>query len=63
MGQSNEISKQALEPEPWAKAARVHDWRNYIGVYTQAIWHTFSDEQKLALAHDMELQASLEDWE
>lgn len=28
------------------------DWRDYVGDRTRAIWHTFTDEQKEAIALD-----------
>lgn len=50
------------EPD-WDKANRVHDWRNYIGAVVAAMWSTFTDEQKQALAISAQSLADQEDWD
>jgi hypothetical protein len=52
-----------LRDPQWGHAAYVHDWRNHVGERTQALWHTFTDEQRLAIAADAEDEASAEEWE
>lgn len=47
----------------WEEAGRVHDWRNYVGERAQALWETFTAEQKLALALDAFDLAGNENWE
>lgn len=56
------LKEQALDPK-WDEAGRVHDWRNHVGENVKAIWHTFTDEQKLALAEDADERASNEHWD
>lgn len=50
------------EPE-FDNATRVHDWRNYVGQRVKAMWVSFSDEQRLALALDASEFASHEKWD
>jgi hypothetical protein len=50
-------------PQPWDEGGRVHNWRNYIGARTRAIWDTFTDEQKIALAIDADDLAGQERWD
>jgi hypothetical protein len=45
------------------KAGRVHDWRNYVGERTRAIWHTFTPEQQRAIADDADDLAGNEEWD
>ncbi len=47
----------------WENAGRVHDWRNYISEEIEAMWDTFTDEQKAALYRQADAQASAEDWD
>mgnify|MGYP000851059213 CR=1 FL=1 len=51
-----------LNPD-WSRTERVHSWHNYIGDKTRAIWHTLTDEQKLAIAEDADEQAENEYWD
>ena len=51
-----------LEPR-WEDACLVHDWRNYIGERTRALWPSFTDEQKKALYLDAEEMSDREEWE
>lgn len=50
------------QPE-WDKAGRVHDWKNYISDELRAMWGTFTDVQKQAIARQAEEAASNECWE
>jgi hypothetical protein len=45
------ITKEALRPD-WNTKWQPYDWKNHIGRRTQALWNTFTDEQKVALAAD-----------
>jgi len=47
----------------WDKAGRVHEWKNYISEEVQAMWATFTDAQKQALARQAEETASREEWD
>ncbi len=47
----------------WEDAGRVHDWRNYIAGIVQAMWPTFIDEQKQALAISAQEAADREEWD
>lgn len=47
----------------WDEEVRVHNWRNYISEEVRAMWHTFTDEQKAALARMADITASNEDWD
>jgi len=47
----------------WSNEQRVHNWRNYITDEVAAMWHTFTDEQKQALARQAQGHASNEEWE
>lgn len=51
------------DPPRWDEAGRVHDWRNYIGDRTRALWHTFTPEQRFALMNDAHEQSLYEEWE
>lgn len=51
-----------LNPK-WDEAGRVHDWRNYISDELRAMWHTFNDAQKRAIARSAEERAGNEEWE
>ncbi len=65
----NYIHKQALNPD-WEEfsqipfyVARPHEWKNYISKELQAIWDTFTDEQKQILADNADEIASREEWD
>lgn len=47
----------------WEKARRVHEWKNYVSERLQAVWHTFTDEQKQAIAESADDVASAEEWD
>lgn len=40
-----------------------HDWHNYVSDEVRSLWHTFTDEQKLALGKCFEEIASREEWD
>lgn len=48
----------ALGSRPW-----VHEWRSHVPEGVQAIWHTFSREQRTALVAWAEELASNEEWD
>ena len=62
---------RAIDPKAWAVkdtfrdslGYRVHNWRNYISEEVQAMWATFTAEQKRALARQADAQASAEEWD
>ena len=47
----------------WGNAGRVHEWKHYIREEVQAMWETFTDMQKQALARQAENNASNEEWD
>ena len=52
-----------IDNPKWEEAGKVHDWRNYVGERTKAIWHTFTQEQRRAIALDADDSASNEEWD
>jgi hypothetical protein len=56
------ITRAAFNPE-WEKATKVHDWRNHVPENIQAMWGTFTIEQRMALVEWGESLASQEEWE
>ncbi|NTA27373.1 recombinase RecA [Allorhizobium ampelinum] len=44
-------------------AGRVHDWRNYIRDELRLLWHTFTPEQRRAIALSAEWAADREEWD
>lgn len=56
------IKRAALNPE-WDKAGEVHDWRNHVPENVQAMWGTFTIEQRMALVEWGESLASAEEWD
>lgn len=47
----------------WTTAGKVHDWRNHVSEGVRTIWHTFTDEQVMALAADADQRAGNEEWD
>ena len=55
---------EALVPNiDWKKDGKVHNWRNYVGKRTRALWDTLTPEQKIAIAADADARASKEEWD
>lgn len=55
-------------PSDWAQPAwdtpcRTHDWHGYISAEVRAMWQTFTDPQKQALARQAQDAADLEEWD
>ncbi len=50
-------------PPQWDEAGRVHDWRNHVPEAVQAIWTTFTAEQRAALVDWAEGLADREEWD
>jgi len=57
------MSPEEYTDPNWAEGGRVHNWRNHVGERAKALWHTFTDEQKAALAEDAEERAGYENWD
>lgn len=58
------IAEEALRsPMDWDEGGRVHNWRNYVGERMQALWETFTDDQKKAIAVDAYEISSREHWD
>lgn len=55
--------QEDVDDPQWEFAGRVHDWRNYVGRGVREIWHTFTPEQRMALAADADWRASMEHWD
>lgn len=51
------LERAALNPE-WDKARKTHDWRNHVPENVQAMWSTFTMEQRMALVEWAESLAS-----
>lgn len=47
----------------WKNVTRVHDWRNYVPDRVVALWDTFTDAQKIAIAEMADERASSEHWD
>ncbi len=47
----------------WDECDRIHDWKNYISDKMRAIWDTFTDEQKQAIAESAQGAANSEQWD
>ena len=58
-----DYEKDAADNPEWAKATRVHDWRNHVPQHVQEIWHTFTQEQRYALYAWADAHASNEHWD
>lgn len=56
------IAKLALEGD-FTNPGRVHEWRNYISEEVRALWPTFNDEQKIAIARSADDLAGREEWD
>ncbi len=59
----NPANQADVDDPQWDHAGRVHDWRNHVGEGVQKIWHTFTPEQRMALAADADNRASNEYWD
>lgn len=57
-----QIEVEAIQPR-WHSAGKVHDWRNHISEPIRAIWDTFTEAQRIALAKDAGERADAEQWE
>lgn len=51
-----------LEPK-WPEGGRVHNWHNYVTEEVQAMWSSFTPEQRAALARQADEIAGNEDWD
>jgi hypothetical protein len=47
----------------WKDARKVHEWKNYISEEMRALWGTFTDAQKQAIAQNAKRIASQEHWD
>jgi hypothetical protein len=52
-----------LDAPEFAKATRVHDWRNHVPEAVQAVWGTLSRDVRLAVLVMAEHAAGQEDWD
>jgi hypothetical protein len=41
----------------------VHEWKNHVSKQVQAMWHSFTDDQKKALARQAQSAADQEEWD
>ena len=51
------------ESPDWNDTNRVHNWKNHITSEIKAMWGSFTDAQKKALARQAEACSAAEDWE
>lgn len=57
-----------ITPHDWstpdfANAGRVHEWKNYVSEEIRAMWSSFPDHLKQALARQAEERAECEEWD
>ncbi len=58
---SAEAAKAGADPK-WAKAGKIHDWRNHVPAKVRRIWHTFTPEQLAAIVDWADRLAFDENW-
>lgn len=51
------------EAPDWGNKGRAHDWKNYISPELEAMWESFTPEQKMAIANSADYPASREEWD
>lgn len=51
-----------FEPN-WDEEQKAHNWRNYINDRLRAMWSTFTDEQRAAIAESAQERADCEEWD
>jgi hypothetical protein len=62
--QNGEIMNDEQYQNPdWDAGSHVHNWRNYISDEVQAMWLTFTPEQRAALGRQAQTQAENEEWD
>lgn len=47
----------------WGTGSKVHNWKRYAEPELIAIWDTFNEEQKRAIALTLDAAASREEWD
>jgi hypothetical protein len=58
------IAREALDrPIDWEAGGKCHNWRNYVGYRTKALWDELPDHVKIAIAGDADDMAGREDWD
>jgi len=45
----------------WAAGGHYANWRQYVGSSVKAVWHTLTDDQKVAIATDAKERARNEE--
>lgn len=53
--------KDYLDPD-FSVVEKVHGWRNYISEDLALMWHSFTSEQKAAIAINAQEIADREEW-
>lgn len=56
----NNVPKDYKNPE-WKNPGRVHEWKNHVGDEIRKLWNTFTNDQKAAIAYEMQLNADAEE--
>lgn len=51
------------ESPDWQSLSVVHEWKRYVSDRVRELWHSFTDEQKIALAQQADEIASKEEWD
>lgn len=59
---SADTPKDFLNPE-WTEGGAVHNWHNHVSEELQAMWPSFNQEQRAALARQAQAQADNEEWD
>lgn len=66
-GVIDRLNGEAVPPDyrnpDWTHNRRVHEWKNHVGPLIKEIWHTFSDEQRAAIALEADNSAANEHWD
>ncbi len=59
------LDPELNDPESlvWKEADRIHNWQNYVGERTRAIWNSLTDKTKRALTSDAYDSAMKEEWD
>ena len=57
------IAPNDFRDTDWDDCGRVHEWKNYASDEIKVLWHSFTDEQKCAIATMLDDFAGREEWD
>ena len=60
---NNDDIPEDWESPDWGNASAGYDWKNYTGESMRELWPTFTNEQKKAIAHDLQETSLHENWD